>query len=181
MNTERISPKIIFVNWRQIDSQAVKIRHTRTVYEQSRREQAPQLYFTKCWQIENKHFVIPVLDVFESWKNWREITNFDSRNFREEEWSKIISKMANLYAVDNYITFPVNLRYFLFLDRNAQFKGFLCNGKYSGASKYWETRNRKWWSRPQPILSQNGKNPKQPEETIDWNSNALPEGVYLKN
>ena len=38
MNTERILLKIIFV--RQIDSQAVEIGHTRTGYEQSRREQA---------------------------------------------------------------------------------------------------------------------------------------------
>ena len=41
MNTERILPKIIFVSWRDIDSQAVKIGHTRTGYDQSRREQAP--------------------------------------------------------------------------------------------------------------------------------------------
>ena len=38
---------------------------------------------------------------------------------------------------------------------------FFVTGKYSGASKYGEARNRRWWSRPQPILSQNGYNPKQ--------------------
>ena len=42
MNTEWILPKIIFVNRRDklIDSQAVEIGHTRTGYEQSRRQQA---------------------------------------------------------------------------------------------------------------------------------------------
>ena len=49
-----------------------------------------KLYFTKNWQIENKHFVILVLEVFKSWKNWRESRNFDSKNFRKESWSKII-------------------------------------------------------------------------------------------
>ena len=97
---------------RQIDSQAVKIGHTRTGYERSRREQA---LFHRNWQIENEHFVILVLEVFKSWKNWKEIRNFDPKNFRQESWSKIILKMSNLYAVDNYFTFPVNQRYFLFL------------------------------------------------------------------
>ena len=41
MNTERILPKTFFCELkRQIDSQAVEIGHTRTEYEQSRREQA---------------------------------------------------------------------------------------------------------------------------------------------
>ena len=106
--------------------------------------------------------------------------------------------MSNLYAVDNYFTFQVNLRYFLFLVNQEDHWAAteICNqifgirmvyretflqmhkrlrqlilecsiqriffyGKYSGASKYGETRNRKWWSRPQPILSQNGSNPTQ--------------------
>ena len=113
MNTERILPKIIVCELkRQIDSQAVKIGHTRTGYERSRWEQA---LFHRNWQIENEHFVILVSEVFKSWKNWREIRNFDSKNFRQESWSKIILKMSNLYAVDNYFTFPVNQRYFLFL------------------------------------------------------------------
>ena len=60
-------------------------------------------------------FVILVLEVFKSWKNWREIRNFDSRNFREEEWSRITLKMSNLYAADSYFMFPVNQRYFLCL------------------------------------------------------------------
>ena len=74
-----------------------------------------KLFFTKDWQLENEHFVILVSEVFKSWKNWREIRNFDSRNFREEEWSKIIWKMSNLYGVDKYFTFPINQRFFLFL------------------------------------------------------------------
>ena len=49
--------------------------------------------------------------------------------------------------------------YFNNFFRNVQFKEFLCYGKCSGPSKYGETRHRKWWSRPQPILSQNGWNP----------------------
>ena len=97
---------------RQIDSQAVEIGHTRTGYEQSDEN---KLHITKNWQIENEHFVIFLLEVFKSWKNWREIGNFDSRNFREEEWSKIILKKSNLYAVNNYFTFQFNQRYFLFL------------------------------------------------------------------
>ena len=40
MNTKRILPKIICELKRQIDSQAVEVEHTRTKYEQSRREQA---------------------------------------------------------------------------------------------------------------------------------------------
>ena len=74
-----------------------------------------KLYLTKNWQIENEHFVILVLEVFKSWKNWTEIRNFDSKDFRQESWSKIILKMSTLYAVDNYVTFPVNRRYFFFL------------------------------------------------------------------
>ena len=52
---------------RQIDSQAVEIGHTRTGFEQSRREQA--LLHEENWQIENEHFVTLVLEVFKSWKN----------------------------------------------------------------------------------------------------------------
>ena len=39
-----------------------------------------KLYFMKNWQIENEHFVIRVLEVFKSWKNWRE------QEFRLEEF-----------------------------------------------------------------------------------------------
>ena len=46
--------------------------------QQSRRD---KLHFTKNWQIENEHFVILVLEVFKSWKNWRDIGNFYS-NYR---------------------------------------------------------------------------------------------------
>ena len=112
MNTERILPKIIFVTWR--DKLILKPWKLGILEQGMNSPDENKLYFTKNCQIENEHFVILVLEVFKSWKNRREIRNFDSRNFREEEWSKIILTMSNLHAVDNYFTFPVNQRYFLF-------------------------------------------------------------------
>ena len=44
-----------------------------------------KLCFTKIWQIENEHFVILVLEVFKSWKNWRDSWNFDSKNFFDKK------------------------------------------------------------------------------------------------
>ena len=105
-------PKMLFMNWRESDSQAVEIDHSRTGYGQSRREQAPlheELTAREQALRDNRIWSIQKL------KEWWEIGNFDSKNFREEEWSKIIGKMSNLYAVDNYFTFRVNLRYFFFI------------------------------------------------------------------
>ena len=85
---------------------------TRTGYEQSRREQALLLE-----ELADRERALRDTRIgsIQKWKNWREIRNFDSRNFREDESSKIILKMSNLFAVDNYYTFPVNQRCFLFL------------------------------------------------------------------
>ena len=112
MSTERILPRIIFVNWRV---KLILKQWQLGILEQGMNcSDGNKLHFTKKWQIDNEHFVILLLKVFIRWMNWREIRNFDSKNFREEEWSKIISKMSNLYAVDQYLTFQVNQRYFLF-------------------------------------------------------------------
>ena len=63
---------------RQIDSQAVDIGHTRTGYEQSRREHA--LLHEELADRERALRVL-VFEVFKSWKTWRE------REFRLEEFS----------------------------------------------------------------------------------------------
>ena len=191
MNTERILPKIIFVNWR--DKLILKQWKLGILEQGMNSPDENKLYFTKNWQIENEHFVILVLEVFKSWKNWREIRNFDSRNFQDEGSSKIILKMSTLYAVDNHFTFPVYQRYFLFLVNQedcwaatkicSQIYGirmffretffawstsvffattysgmlnsrdFSVTGNIPVQASTGETRNRKWWSRPQPILS----------------------------
>ena len=80
MNTERILPKMIFVNWR--DKLILK-RWKLGILEQGMNSpEENKLYFTKNWQIENEHFVILVLEVLNSWKNWGECRNFDSKNLR---------------------------------------------------------------------------------------------------
>ena len=63
---------------RQIDCQAVEIGHTRRGMHSPDEN---KFYITKNWQIENEHIVILVLEVFTSWKNWRE------QEFRLEEFS----------------------------------------------------------------------------------------------
>ena len=80
MNTERILPKIIFVNWR--DKLILKQWKLSILEQGLNSPDENKLYFTKNWQIENEHFVILVLEVFKSWKNWRESRTFDSKNFR---------------------------------------------------------------------------------------------------
>ena len=63
---------------RQIDSQQWKLG----ILEQGMNSpDENKLYFTKNWQIENEHVVTLILEVFESWKNWRESRNFDSKHF----------------------------------------------------------------------------------------------------
>ena len=63
---------------RQIGGQAAEIGHTRTGYEQSRREQA--LLHEELADRERALRVL-VLEVFKSWKNWRE------QEFRVEKFS----------------------------------------------------------------------------------------------
>ena len=82
VNTERILPKIILVNWR--DKLILKQWKLGTLEQGMNSPDENKLYFTKNWQIKNEHFVILVLEVFKSRKNWREIRYFD------KEWSKII-------------------------------------------------------------------------------------------
>ena len=110
MNTERILPKIIFVNWR--DKLILKQWKLGILQQGMNSPDENKLYFTKNWQIENEHFVILV---FKSWKNWREIRNFASRNFREKR--KVENLFTDVESVrsDNYFAFPVNQRYFFFL------------------------------------------------------------------
>ena len=75
---------------RQIDSQAVQIGHTRTGYEQSRREQAllhEELAGRERALRDTRNRSIQKLEELK-----REIRNFDSRNFREGERLKIIFK-----------------------------------------------------------------------------------------
>ena len=62
---------------RQIDSQAMEIGHTRTGYEQSRREQA-----LLHEELADREGARRDTRVFKSWKNWRKSRNFDSKNFR---------------------------------------------------------------------------------------------------
>ena len=95
---------------RQIDSQAVKIGPTRTGYEQSRREQA--LLHEELADRERalRDTRIGSIQKLEELKRDQE---FRLEEFKES-WSKIFLKMLNLYAVDNYFTFQVNLRYFFF-------------------------------------------------------------------
>ena len=92
---------------RQIDSQAVKIGHTRTGYEQSRREQA-----LLHKELADRERALRDTRVGSIEKLEEERSRISTR---EEEWSKIILKMSNLYAVDHYFTFQINQRYFLFL------------------------------------------------------------------
>ena len=110
MNTERILPKIIFANWR--DKLILKQWKLGILEQGMNSPDENKLYFTKNWQIENEHFVILV---FKSWKNWREIRNFASRNFRERR--KVENLFTDVESVhsDNYFAFPVNQRYFFFL------------------------------------------------------------------
>ena len=96
---------------RQIDSQAVEIGHIRTGYEQSRREQAllHEEVVDRERALRDTRF--RSIQKLEEFKRDQEFP----RNFREEDWSKIILKMSNMYAVDNYFTFQVNQPCFLFL------------------------------------------------------------------
>ena len=212
LNTERILPKIIFVNW----SYSLILKQWKLgILEQGMNSSDEnKLCFTKNWQVENEHFVKLVFEVFKSWKNWREQEfrlEFSIRKFVENHFNDVESvrsgqlfdgpsppalfplphEPGGLLSRDQDLqpiiwdTHGISGNFFgwstCVFSRNAQFKGFLCYGKFSSASKYGETRNRKWWWRPQPILSRYGSYPKQPGEIIDRNSNALPEGVYLEN
>ena len=80
MNTERILPEIIFVNWR--DKLILKQWKLGVLEQGMTSPDENKLHFTKNWQIENEHFVILVFEVFKSWKNWRENRNYDSKNYR---------------------------------------------------------------------------------------------------
>ena len=66
MNTERILPKIIFVNWR--DKLILKQWKLGMLDQGMNSPDENKLYFTKNWQIENEHFVILVLEEFKSWR-----------------------------------------------------------------------------------------------------------------
>ena len=74
-----------------------------------------KLYFTKNWQIERALRDSRVRSVQKLEELIEERSGISTRRiFREEEWSKIILKMSNLYAVDNCCTFQFNQRYFSF-------------------------------------------------------------------
>ena len=97
MNTERILPKKTCELKRQIDSQALEIWHTRTGFEQSRREQA--LLHEELADRERS------VEKLEELKREHE--------FRLEEFliRKLVEnhlQMSNLYAVDKYFTFQFN-------------------------------------------------------------------------
>ena len=99
--------EIIPVNWRETTWFSSSGNWANSIRSMNSPDEN-KLYFTKNWQIENEHVVILVLEVFKSWKSWRESRNFDSRNFQKESCSNIFLKMSNLYAVDNYFTFQIN-------------------------------------------------------------------------
>ena len=66
-STERILPKITFVNWSYT---SILKQWNLGIFEQGMNSSDEnKLYFTKNWQIENEHFVILVFEVFKSWKN----------------------------------------------------------------------------------------------------------------
>ena len=92
--------------------------------------------FTNNYQNKISIFVKLISKVFMRWKNWGEFKNYESMNFREEDWSKIktlslnsrpefrnfrmklivwmireILRMLNQYAAD-YPTFSINRSYF---------------------------------------------------------------------
>ena len=111
MNTERILPKNNICELkREIENQAVKIGHTRTGYDQSRREQAllhEELADRERALRDTRSGSIQKLEELKRDQEFR-LEEFSIRKL-----SKIILKMSNLYAVDTYFTFRVNLRYFL--------------------------------------------------------------------
>ena len=169
MNTERILPKILFLNWR--DKLILTQWNLRILEQGMNSPDENKLYFTKDWQLENEHFVILVSEVFKSWNNWR-----GNQEFRLEEFSRRRRMVENhfkdvesvrsgeIFHVPNQPAFSSSswtrktaeprlkfaakfLGYALFFrkrfwmvhmrststsySRNAQFKGFLCYGKYS--------------------------------------------------
>ena len=138
LNTQMILPKIAFSH--RIDKLSVQRWKLRTQSQGMNGPDENKVYFTQNWRIGNEHFVILALWVFMKWKNWGELVNYESKIFPEESWSRIktlfmsswpryrrynmrsivwishgIFRMPNQYAVDSYLTFPVKLRYFLFL------------------------------------------------------------------
>ena len=179
MKTERILPKIRFCELkRQIDSQTVEIGHTRTRYEQSRREQAllhkevadreRAIRDTRIWSIQK-------LEDLKRDQDFR-LEEFSLRKLVENHFKDVESvRSGQLFHVPSEQTlFPLpreprgllsrdykllpnfwdthgksrnvfgwsTCEYFDNLFKNAQFKGFLYYGKYSGANKYGETRNK---------------------------------------
>ena len=98
MNTERILPKIKFVNWRdKWFSSSGNWAYSNRVWTVQTRTSAAALRMGRsrtstswysCWKYS------------KSWKNWREIRNFDSRNFREEEWT-IISRSQSTSVISS--------------------------------------------------------------------------------
>ena len=189
-----------------IDSQAVEFGHIRTGYEQFRREQAlfheeladreRAFRDTRIWSIQKLEELkragisTRIFNKKVCRKSFQRCRICSQRTiiWRSQSTSVISSSSWTRRTAEPRLRLAAHGKSGNFFgwstcvfSRNAQFKGFLCYGKFSSASKYGETRNRKWWWRSQPILSQDGSYPKQPGETIDWNSNALPEGVYLEN
>ena len=75
VNTERILPKIIFVNW----SYTLILKQWKLgILEQGMNSSDEnKLCFTKNWQIENEHFVILVFEVFKKLEEFEESRDFD--------------------------------------------------------------------------------------------------------
>ena len=98
---------------RQMDSQAVEIGHSRTGYEQSRREQAllhEELADREKALRDTRIRSIQKLEELKRDQEFR-LEEFSRRRMVENR-----SKRCRLCsAVDNYFTFPVKQRYFLFL------------------------------------------------------------------
>ena len=183
---------------RQIDSQAVEIGHTRTGYEQSRREQAllhEELTDRERALRETRVGSIQKLEDFKRDQEFR-LEKFPIRKLVENHFEDVESvRSGQLFHV------PSNQRYFLFLvnQEDCWAATKICSQIYGIRMVFRETflqihsvsldnllrtvqslelisqlRNipvqtsigqpvmeSGWWSRPQPILSENGKKSKQ--------------------
>ena len=147
------------------------IGHTRTGYEQSRREHA--LLHEELADRERALRVL-VFEVFKSWKTWREqefrLEEFSIRKLVENHFKDVESvRSGKLFHVPSQpALFPLlrepggstkRLLRRLIEECSIPWIVFFYYGKHSGASKHEETRDRRWWSRQQPILSQVAKIP----------------------